>query len=295
MKTISSVDQIQANLETKVNQGNIKSVKDKMSIIYEISMSEIEKIEALEMTSFALCTSGECDIMIGGNTYHCVRGSVLVIFPNQIFKIENATEDCKGSIVVISKYVLSDHIAKITKMLDLFFYVYRNPLIHLEEKELSIMTDFHRVITPLLEDESNIFYEDTIKSLLVSMFLALCNLYSKRITCAEPSSKRRDTLAERFLYEVGLHFREDRTVKYYADMLFVSPKYLSVVVKGATGMHPGKIIDNFIMSQAKIYLMETDMTVQQISSELGFCDQSVFGKFFIRNQGCTPRPFRKNG
>ena len=68
MKTISSVDQIQANLETKVNQGNIKSVKDKMSIIYEISMSEIEKIEALEMTSFALCTSGECDIMIGGNT-----------------------------------------------------------------------------------------------------------------------------------------------------------------------------------------------------------------------------------
>ncbi|EEF75723.1 hypothetical protein BACCOPRO_01214 [Phocaeicola coprophilus DSM 18228 = JCM 13818] len=36
----------------------------------------------------------------------------------------------------------------------------------------------------------------------------------------------------------------------------------------------------------------TDLDVQEISNQLGFSDQSVFGKFFIRQTGLSPLKFR---
>ena len=49
------------------------------------------------------------------------------------------------------------------------------------------------------------------------------------------------------------------------------------------------------VEEAKKLLVETDMTVSEISDETGFSDTSYFSKVFLRTVGISPTAYRRNG
>ncbi|WP_246497800.1 helix-turn-helix domain-containing protein [Phocaeicola coprophilus] len=51
-------------------------------------------------------------------------------------------------------------------------------------------------------------------------------------------------------------------------------------------------LSELLGADARRMLECTDLDVQEISNQLGFSDQSVFGKFFIRQTGLSPLKFR---
>ena len=82
--------------------------------------------------------------------------------------------------------------------------------------------------------------------------------------------------------------------KEYAAQLSVTPNYLNAVVKEYLGKPAGNVIKNRIVLEAKRLLSHTTLSVRQISLELGFSDNSHFGKYFKNSTGQTPETFRKN-
>ena len=98
---------------------------------------------------------------------------------------------------------------------------------------------------------------------------------------------------EDFLQLVQKHYKQERMIRFYAEKLFVTPKYLSVVVKNASGKTAGQWIDDYVVLEAKALLKSTDMTVLQISDEMNFPSQSFFGKFFKREVGVSPKQYRE--
>lgn len=76
------------------------------------------------------------------------------------------------------------------------------------------------------------------------------------------------------------NFMRERTVAFYADQLCLTPKYLSVIVKSVCGKTVQQLIFKAIIRRS-IYLMKnTNMTIQQIASDLSFPNASSFGTFF---------------
>lgn len=85
---------------------------------------------------------------------------------------------------------------------------------------------------------------------------------------------------------------QQRSVRFYASQLNVTPKYLSEVIKEHTGRTAGEWIDQTLILEAKVLLQRKDLTISQVSDLLNFSDQSVFGKFFKVNAGMSPLAYR---
>ncbi|MBO5692528.1 MAG: helix-turn-helix transcriptional regulator [Tidjanibacter sp.] len=69
-------------------------------------------------------------------------------------------------------------------------------------------------------------------------------------------------------------------------------KYLSKAIKEATGRSASDWIDEYVATESKALLYSTTKTIQQIASELHFDSQSLFGKYFKRVTGISPREYR---
>ena len=82
------------------------------------------------------------------------------------------------------------------------------------------------------------------------------------------------------------------SVNEYADLLCVTPKYFSMTCKRLTGMTAGQIIDEEIMTTARLLLRDNTKSIKQIAEMLGFANQSHFGTYFNRKAGMSPQQFR---
>jgi len=78
-----------------------------------------------------------------------------------------------------------------------------------------------------------------------------------------------------------------------ADQMFVSASTLNKKFKEETDMTLGKYINMSIMSEAEKLLINANTSLQEISEELGFCDQSYFGRWFKYRFGVTPMQYRQ--
>lgn len=83
------------------------------------------------------------------------------------------------------------------------------------------------------------------------------------------------------------------TVEELTKQLFVSKMILTREFKNMYGMSPYHYYLNKKISQAKLMLHNTDMTVKEISDKLCFADEHYFSGLFKRKVGVSPSEFRK--
>ncbi|MDE6513946.1 MAG: helix-turn-helix domain-containing protein [Muribaculaceae bacterium] len=105
---------------------------------------------------------------------------------------------------------------------------------------------------------------------------------------------RRILYTHEFVRLVRKYFRHEHTVRFYANKLCISPKYLSLVVKEACGRTAAEIIDEYLLLEAKNLLRFSGKNIQQIAFELNFANQSSFGKYFKNLTGLSPSEFQNS-
>ena len=86
---------------------------------------------------------------------------------------------------------------------------------------------------------------------------------------------------------------EDVFIGFYADSLNISTTYLSRIVRQVTGRTVIDYVNQFLLMEAVFLLRTTAMSIAQISDRLHFSDQAAFSKFFSREQGVSPKEYRR--
>ena len=74
------------------------------------------------------------------------------------------------------------------------------------------------------------------------------------------------------------HFKQNRDVEFYAAELYITPKYLSKVLKEKTDKTASEWISECVTQEAKELLKSTNLSIQQKSYLLNFSSQSFFVK-----------------
>ncbi|MDE6121446.1 MAG: helix-turn-helix domain-containing protein, partial [Muribaculaceae bacterium] len=110
----------------------------------------------------------------------------------------------------------------------------------------------------------------------------------------ESIGPRRSGYVHEFMKLVHLYYTRERSVSFYASKLFISPKYLSLLVKEATGHSAAWWIDSFVITEAKNLLRYSGKNIQQVAYALNFSNQSSFGKYFKHLIGMSPTEFQKS-
>ncbi|MCI2183745.1 MAG: AraC family transcriptional regulator [Olsenella sp.] len=91
------------------------------------------------------------------------------------------------------------------------------------------------------------------------------------------------------------HIYEPLRTEDVAQALFVSRGFLSTRFKQETGMGLADFIRREKVAEAKSLLRNTEQSILDISTYLGFCSQSHFNAVFKRETGMTPREWRLQG
>ena len=78
-----------------------------------------------------------------------------------------------------------------------------------------------------------------------------------------------------------------------AEQLFLSPRYLSDLLKQETGKTALELIHLTLISEAKNLLKSADRGVAEIAYELGFENTSYFTRLFKKQTGMRPLDFKK--
>lgn len=85
-----------------------------------------------------------------------------------------------------------------------------------------------------------------------------------------------------------------REVKWYADALGVTPKYLTTVVKRLSRKTVSEWIDEVVMAEVRKNLIHTDDNIREIAKSLGFNNAAFFGKYVRNHSGMTPVELRQH-
>ena len=106
-------------------------------------------------------------------------------------------------------------------------------------------------------------------------------------------TNRKSTYVEQFKNLVEIHFKELKRTSDYSSKLTISANYLNALIKEKLDVSAETVIQNRVILEAERLLLNTDLSVTEISFELGFSDKSHFGKYFKKITQESPNNFRK--
>lgn len=99
------------------------------------------------------------------------------------------------------------------------------------------------------------------------------------------------TIADRIKQYLNAHLSEKITLDELAAMSFVSKSYLSKQFKQMTGKTIIEYLNEARIENAKLLLITTDKTVEEIAYEVGFDSPKYFFRIFKQQVGMTPLGF----
>jgi AraC-like DNA-binding protein len=133
-------------------------------------------------------------------------------------------------------------------------------------------------------------YEIISKGIMVEI---LGILQRELMSKQHPSSKQ--SLALHIQQYIVKHYREPFRLKELALHVDRTPNYISSVFKEVTGRTPVEYLHQVRITAAREMLLNTDMTIKEISDYLGYCDQTYFNHIYKRNIGYPPTFTAKRG
>lgn len=146
----------------------------------------------------------------------------------------------------------------------------------------------------LLETESRApGYEVICQAYMEILIVRLMRSTSFAVT--DSSSKplvNRQSAAIR--HYIDSHYKERLTLDQLADEAKVNKYYLAHAFKREYGISPINYMISCRVEESKHLLLETDLSLSQISHILGFSSASYFSQSFRRSQGMSPTEFRRN-
>ncbi len=246
------------------------------------------------------CMEGRFSIDIDLHSYEVEKGSLIIYTPGNMVRVSSydSKELRKLNFIIVasSESFITDVRVDFNRLYDDSLLALENPCIKLAADEREMLRKYYELTETLLIQ--NIPNNDkAVKYLGASLFSLMGSIWKNRIDAAEenkrPRSIRANAIYENFLKLVSEHHSSQRNLKFYADKLYLTPKYLSKLIKGISGRTAAQWIDGFVILEAKNLLKYSDLSVKEIAFKMHFASVPSFYKFFNKEVGMTPMSYRE--
>ncbi|MDE6309205.1 MAG: helix-turn-helix domain-containing protein [Muribaculaceae bacterium] len=250
-----------------------------------------------------LCTGGSIDIDVNMHPHTMTAGTIMVATRSTVVNINAVDTDNLDAYVLILSSAFMRNVAIDLNALAasprIFSTEGSDPLMKLTEAETSMMVRYFKLFhLNTTSNTTKIYVTAIARSLMAAIMYQLMQIASTRVpaedeTLQRPYSRKMNYVHD-FMALVHKYYRQERSVGFYADKLFISHKYLSLIIKEATGRSAADWIDECVILEAKNLLRFSGKNVQQIAYELNFNNQSSFGKYFKHLTGMSPTQFQQS-
>lgn len=238
-----------------------------------------------------LLLEGEHDVKLGADHLQ-LSPNDLVIVPESTLYASDHIRNCKGYCIHFKSDFLKPVLSRPLFEEFPFFHFDAQHIVNLNDSESILIQNAFREI---IEEYKRFSPEKDhlLSNFILILLLRIREIYRSRASGVAKGSNRREQVANSFKLMVEKNFIEKRTVNEYAELLHVTPKYLSEVVSDTYGRSPLNIIHDILLLEAKVLLYSTNQSIAEIAYNLQFEDQSHFTHFIKKKTGKSPLEFRK--
>lgn len=268
---------------------------------YESKMDIIEYPCRFHGYMAFFCIKGEFEVEINLKKFTIRKDSMFIYTPGNIVRVTNIDPKEKESVhfvvVAISEDLMSSTRFDFSKLYNESLRLLESPCVVINENERELCRKYF----DLIQEVSKIRMpnmRESVAALISSIFYLMGAMWTDRLTAAkknggEEVSTRSKIVLEDFLLLVRDYHTKERSLSFYADKLYLTPKYLSKLIKSVSGKSAHEWIDSFVILEAKNLLKYSDMSIKSIVYELNFPNQTTFYRFFKTKTGMTPSEYRK--
>ncbi|RSK29769.1 helix-turn-helix domain-containing protein [Hymenobacter metallilatus] len=254
----------------------------------------------LEFYSIAVKRMRNVRAQYGQHSFDFNEGVLSFMAPNQVFSVAAADPaaavEKSGWVVYIHPdFLWNTPLAATIKQHDFWDYALTESLFLSAREEDTILG-----IVAAIAQECSANLDRFSKQIIVAQLDGLLQyadrFYHRQFLTREKANHevlaRLETLLETYFNQATLVERGLPTVQYVADQLHLSPKYLSSLLRVATGQTTQQHIHAWLIAKAKEKLSTTTLTVSEIAYELGFEHLQSFSKLFKTKTSLSPLEFR---
>lgn len=245
--------------------------------------------------TFLICMTGHIDCSVNLKDYRLSTDGILVNFPENIIRIDN-TSNFNGYVLLISSTYIDNLHIDIRQKLISYMSLKDNPLINVLPEDISCLCHYGQLIKESITSPCN-ESKDIISGLILSFIFKIISIINacqaSTISTAVTKSNVQQYF-ERFMTLLSTYHSSERAVKFYAEKMNLTGNYLSGLVKDYSGKSVSEWITEYVILEAKALLKFSGLNIQQVAYQLNFPSQSMFGKYFKKQTGVSPKEYVKN-
>lgn len=240
-----------------------------------------------------------CGLQYGRKSYDFDEGVMYFTAPNQVMEVGYAQKkgEIKGWVINFHPDLIRNTpLGKTIENYNFFSYDVHEAL-HLSEIEQQTITDCVGIIKNEISERIDNHSQTVISSSLELLLNLSQRFYERQFNTR--SAKNSDILGQfqsllkEYYQKGGFGELGIPTVNYFAEKVFLSPNYLSDLLKKETGKSAKDQINTFVIEKAKTRLLSETTSVSEIAFDLGFNYPHYFSRLFKSKTGKTPLEFRQ--
>jgi len=245
-----------------------------------------------ESYALAFIKQGSVRLQAGLGSWEVIAPAIVTLGPSVIRYFSKNSEELKMDVIFFKDSFLLERHA------DLFFLFkydfFGNNGLHVLKLSPLYYEKINKIYELLqLSQQGGNYHENEVVRGYIFALVYEIDAYYRQLSPEISSSLSGHPLFARFRQLVSSNYIHQHKLEFYADRLFLTSKSLSAAIKKHSGKPAGWWIDEAIVLEAKVLLQNRLLSIRQISDKLNFSDQSVFGKFFRANAGCSPADYRR--
>lgn len=273
--------------------------------IMDVSIKDSNKILShpfrLDAYMVIYCVKGHIKLSVNLSEYDLKSGMVFINYPGNIMRVnklvETENEDLRYVCVLMSRNFVNNLMLDVNKILTQDLSLMNCPTLLLDDTQITMLREHVHLMINLVQSQS-LFKMEAVRSVLSSLFYYIAGVWatqssmSHKPAYATRASGRSKAVFDQFIQLVKEYHTIYRNVGFYADQLSLTPKYLSRIIREASGKSAPEWIDDYVILEAKNLLKYSGLAIKEVVFKLNFPSQSVFYKFFKARTGMTPTEYK---
>ncbi|GAB6976728.1 helix-turn-helix domain-containing protein [Prevotella falsenii] len=255
------------------------------------TLTETSRMKCLLL---AICTGGEVEYTVDTVIRKVSSNDVLIVSEGQVIGDYKMSADAKGVCLLLSYDFFQEIVSNVKELTTLFLFARRHPVFHAEDNLVSELLNYIQAVKLKILDLQHEFRRELVATMLKVLIYDMCNVIYRVQQVEKTGKSRGETIFSDFIRLVEKEYRSERRVSWYAEQLYISPKYLSETIKHISKRTPSEWIDYYVMMEIRVLLRNSKMSIKQIAEELHFPNQSFLGKYFKDRYGKSPSQFRRS-
>ena len=232
--------------------------------------------------------------MLFDDSIYLLRGGDLVFVPmNTIHKTSHINDGTHERIAITFGDACLPDLKRSVSGLSFQEIFYSEPVMHFSGAERE---NIEAIMNKLLleyehpDDFSPVVIRGCLQELLVCL---IRHKHYKRSEYVQDIDTA-DQLMQKAARYIRSSYREDIDLNAIAQVVNLSPSYLSKKFKASTGFGYREYLVLVRIQAASVMLLETNKSIAEIALACGFQDSNYFGDAFKREKGVSPSIYRKN-